>query len=65
MSVSNINSYYFQRMNTRRSICQRRGVAAVGGNQVPPQALAEGVAMPVNPAVLIDAEVRAFMAQMA
>ena len=39
--------------------------AAVGNNLVPPQAPAEGVAMPVNSAGLTDAEVRASLAQMA
>ena len=56
MRVSNINPCCFQKINTRRTIGQRRGGAAAGVNQVPPQAPAEGVAMPVNPAGLIDVE---------
>ena len=52
-------------MNTRRTVGQRRGVAAVGDDQVPPKALVEGVAMSVNPTGLTDAEVRASLAQMA
>ena len=56
MRVSNINPCCFQRINTRITICQRRGGEAAGGNQVPPQAPAEGVAMSVNPAGLTDAE---------
>ena len=53
MSVSNINYYCFQRS------------AAAGGNQVPPQAPTEGVAILVNPAGLTDAEVWESLAQMA
>ena len=52
-------------MDHRRAICQIRGVAIAGDNQIPPQAPAKGVAMPVNPALLIDAEVWASLAQMA
>ena len=48
-----------------RTLCQRRGGAAAGGNQVPPQAPVEGVAMLVNPAGLIDVKVWAYLAQMA
>ena len=65
MNVSNINPCCFQRMNTRRTKVLRTGGAATRGNQHPPQAPAEGVAMPVNPARLTDAEVRASLAQMA
>ena len=65
MSVPKINSYYFERMNTRRNVGQRRGGAAAGGNQVPPQAPAEGVAMLVNPNGLTDVQVRESLAQMA
>ena len=65
MSVCNINPCYFHRMNTRRTIGLRRGGGAVEGNQVPPQAPAEGVAMPVSPSGLTDAEVRSSLAQMA
>ena len=65
MSVSNINPCCFQRMNTRRTIGQMRGGADAGGNQVPPQAPTEGVAMPVNQAGLSDVEVRASLVQMA
>ena len=57
MNVSNINAFCFHRMNTRRTIGQRRG-----DNQVPSQAPAEGVVMPVNPAGLTDAEVQAYLA---
>ena len=63
MSVSNINPCCLQRMNSRRTIGHRRGVATVGDNQAPPQALAEGVALPVNQAGFTDAEVRASLAQ--
>ena len=59
MKVSNINTCCFQRMNIRRTVGQIRGGAAARGNQVPPQALAEGVAMPVNPVGLTDAMARA------
>ena len=52
-------------MNTWRTKGLRTGVAAARGNQNPPQAPAERVAMPVNPAGLTDAEVRASLAQMA
>ena len=65
MNVSNINLVVFQRMNTWRNKGRRTGAAAARGNQNPPQAPAEGVAMPVNPAGLTDAEVRASLAQMA
>ena len=44
-------------MNTRRNVGRGRGGAAAGSNKVPPQDIAEGVAMPVNLAGLIDAEV--------
>ncbi|XP_027772717.1 uncharacterized protein LOC107018809 [Solanum pennellii] len=54
-----------QRMNNWRTKGLRRGGVAARGNQNPPQAPAEGVAIPVNPAGLIDAEVRASLAQMA
>ncbi|XP_069150162.1 uncharacterized protein [Solanum lycopersicum] len=52
-------------MNTWGTKGLRTGAAAARGNQNPPQAPAEGVAMPVNPAGLTDAEVRASLAQMA
>ena len=64
MNVSNINLVVFQRMNTWRNKGRRTGAAA-RGDQNSPQAPAEGVAMPVNPARLTDAEVRAYLAQMA
>nr|XP_004239561.1 uncharacterized protein LOC101256381 [Solanum lycopersicum] len=48
-----------------RAIGLRRGIANARDNQVPLQALAEGLAIPVNPAGLTDAEVRASLAQMA
>ena len=65
MRVSNINPCCFQIIKTRRTIGQRRGGVAVGDNKVPPQAPAEGVAMPVNPAGLNDDVVRASLAQIA
>ena len=52
-------------MNTWRSKGHRRGGAAARGNKNPPQAPTEGVAMPVYPAGLTDAEVGAYLAQMA
>ena len=48
-----------------RTIGQWRGGAASGDNNVPPQAPAEGLAMPVNPAILTDADVWSCLAQMA
>ena len=51
-------------MNTWRTKGLRTGAAATRGNQNPPQAPAEGVAMPVNPAGLTDTEVRAYLAKM-
>ena len=63
MSVSKIECC-LQRMNTRRTIGQRRGVATAGDNQLPPKAPAEGVDMPINPVGLTDAEVRLSLAQM-
>ena len=65
MNVSNINPCCFQRMNTWRTKGLRTGAATARCNKNPPQAPAEGVAMPVNPARLNDAEVRASLAQMA
>ena len=52
-------------MNTWRTKGLRTGTAAARGNQNPPQAPAKGVVMPVNPARLTDAEVRASLAQIA
>ena len=52
-------------MNTWRTKGLRTGAATARCNKNPPQAPAEGVAMPVNPARLTDAEVRASLAQMA
>ena len=52
-------------MNTRRKIGQKREGATVGGNQGPPKAPTEGVAIFVNPAGLIYPEVRAYFAQVA
>ena len=49
-------------MNTRRNVFHRRGGAAAGDNQVPPQVPAEEVDMPVNPAGLTNTEVRASLA---
>ena len=50
-------------MNTRRTIGQRRGGAAGGGNLVPPQALAEEVSRSVNLAVLTDPVVLEYLAK--
>ena len=52
-------------MNYRKTIGQRKGGGVDGGKQVPPQAPAEGVAMPVNPVGFTNAEVRTSLAQMA
>ena len=52
-------------MNTRKANGKRRGVAAAGSNQNPPQALVEGVPMRVNPVRLTNVEVRASLAMMA
>ena len=52
-------------MNTRRNAGRGSGEAIAGCNQVPPQALAVWVAMPVNPAGLTDAEVRIALTKMA
>ena len=65
MSLSNINPCCFQRMNTRRYICKRRGGAATRDNQFLPKAPTEGVAMQVNPTGLTDVEVWASLAHMA
>ena len=65
MKVSNINPCCFQRMNTWRTKGLRTGAAAARGNQNPPQAPAEGVAMLVKPAGLTDAEMRSSLADMA
>ncbi|XP_027768271.1 uncharacterized protein LOC114074457 [Solanum pennellii] len=51
------------RMNTWRTKGLRTGAAAARGNQNPPQAPAEGVVMPVNPAGLTDAEAQAMTTQ--
>ena len=63
--MSNINPCFFQRMNTRRTLGQRRGGGAAGGNQVQPQDQNEGVDISVNPTRLTDTEVRASLAEMA
>ena len=65
MSVFNIKSYYFQRMNTRRNIGHWRKGGAAGGNQVPPKAPTKGVPMSVNLTRLSDAEIQASLAQTA
>ena len=52
-------------MNTRRNACQRAGEAAVGGNQVPPQALVVTDQVPVNEDGLTDADVMNSLIQMA
>ena len=65
MNMSDINPCCFQRRNSCRTNGLRTGAAAVRGNQNPSQALAEGVAMPVNPAGLTNVEVRASLDQMA
>lgn len=64
MSVSNINSYFFHKINTKGNIDQGRVGEASGGNRVPPQAPAERVAMSVNLAEFSDVEVRRASAQM-
>ena len=64
MNMSDINPCCFQRRNSWRTKGLRTGAAVVRGNQNPPQALAEVVAMPVNPAGLTDAELSACLAQM-
>ena len=46
-------------MNTRRNV-GRRG----WGNKAPPQAVAVGVQLPVNPTALTDGEVREALVQM-
>ena len=51
-------------MNTWGTKGLRTGAAAARGNQNPPQAPAEGVAMPVHPAGLTDVELKACLAQM-
>ena len=51
-------------MNTRRNIGQRRRTTVAKDNKAPPQALAEGLVMPLNPSRLTDAKVRASLAQM-
>ena len=51
-------------MNTIRNVGRERGEAAAGDNRVLLQAQVEGVAMPVNPAGLIDVEVRTALSQM-
>ena len=61
MSVSNINTYCFHRMNTERNVGQRRRVEVVGNNQVLPQVPAEGVLISVNKAGLTDVKVRAYL----
>ena len=53
MSLPNINPNCFYKLNTRRVIGQWRGGAV------------EGVVVPINPTVLIDAELRESLTQMA
>ena len=65
MIVSNSNSYFFHKMNTRGNASHERVGPAAEGNHVPPQAPVEGVAKPVNPAGLTNAEVREYLTQMA
>ena len=55
----------FQRMNSRSANRQRRGGAAARGNKNQAQAPTEGVTMPLYLAGLTDAEVGAYLAQMA
>lgn len=64
MSVSDINSYLFQKMNRRRNAGQGRGEVAAWGNQVLIKAPALGAAMLVNPARLNDSEVRTALLMM-
>ena len=51
-------------MNTRRNDARRFEEAAIGGNQAHPQAPAAGVQGHVNPAGMIDGEVREALLQM-
>ena len=51
-------------MYTRRNTCGEIGGATDGVNQVPPQAQAPELEMPVNPAWLTDWEVRTTLVQM-
>ena len=64
MIVSNSNSYFFHKMNTRGNASHERVGPAAEGNHVPPQAPVEGVAMPLKPAGLSNAEVRAYLEKM-
>ena len=52
-------------MSTTRNAGRGRGDVVDGDKQVPPQAPAEGVAMPVNPTLLTDEEVWIDLVQMA
>ncbi|TMX00248.1 hypothetical protein EJD97_001134 [Solanum chilense] len=52
-------------MNTRRNAGKEIGGEVAGVNQVPPQALAAGMEMYVNPNGLIDRELRTTLVQMA
>ena len=45
-------------MNRRKNAGRRVGLAAIRGNQAPPQAPAIGVQGPVNPTALTDGKVR-------
>ena len=65
MSVSNIDSYCFQRMNNRGNVEQWRGGVSAGDTLVLPDAPAKEVDMPVNHVGLTDAEVWASLDQMA
>ena len=51
-------------MTTRRNAGRGRGEVAAGGNQVPPQALAAEMEMPVNPTGLTYGEVSTTLVQM-
>ena len=52
-------------MNTRGNAGRGRVGAVAGDNQFPPQALAAGVGMRVNPAGLTDVDMQIALAQMA
>ena len=54
-----------RKINIRRNSGRIVGEATVGGNLSPPQALAAGGQVPVNPAALTDGKVRAALVQTA
>ena len=56
--LTSILVFFLHKINTRRTIGQRRGGVAAKGNEVPPKAPVERVAMPIKPIEMTDAEVR-------